>query len=137
MDGWQGPILCPNSLPICCCDFSDIDNSIICLCHLPSEKSILPFFSGPRGVAISVPFPEVRNRKGAESGLQYTQYYKYHHQRRYHHHHHLTIIINITTIIVIIITINKLCTIQPACPECSAHPTSKGAHGGATNATNQ
>ena len=37
--------------------------------HLPSEKSILPYFSGPRGVAISVPFPEVRNRKGAESGL--------------------------------------------------------------------
>ena len=39
--------------------------------HLPSEKSILPYFSGPRGVAISVPFPEVRNRKGAESGLDY------------------------------------------------------------------
>ena len=38
--------------------------------HLPSEKSILPYFSGPRGVAISVPFPEVRNRKGAESGLE-------------------------------------------------------------------
>ena len=37
--------------------------------HLPSEKSILPYFSGPRGVAISVPFPEVRNRKGTESGL--------------------------------------------------------------------
>ena len=37
--------------------------------HLPSEKSILPYFSGPRGVAISVPFPEVRKRKGAESGL--------------------------------------------------------------------
>ena len=31
--------------------------------------TILPYFSGPRGVAISVPFPEVRNRKGAESGL--------------------------------------------------------------------
>ena len=41
--------------------------------HLPSEKSILPYFSGPRGVAISVPFPEVRNRKGAESGLEKTQ----------------------------------------------------------------
>ena len=38
--------------------------------HLPSEKSILPYFSGPRGVAISVPFPEVRNRKGTESGLE-------------------------------------------------------------------
>ena len=34
MDGWQGPILCPNCLPICCGDFSDIDNSIICLYHL-------------------------------------------------------------------------------------------------------
>ena len=41
--------------------------------HLPSEKSILPYFSGPRGVAISVPFPEVRNRKGAESGLDVTK----------------------------------------------------------------
>ena len=37
---------------------------------LPSEKSILPYFSVPRGVAISVPFPEVRNRKGTESGLE-------------------------------------------------------------------
>ena len=37
--------------------------------HLPGEKLILPYFSGPRGVAISVPFPEVRNRKGTESGL--------------------------------------------------------------------
>ena len=37
--------------------------------HLPSEKSILPYFSGPRGVAISVPFPEVRSWKGTESGL--------------------------------------------------------------------
>ena len=37
--------------------------------RLPSEKLILPYFSGSRGVAISVPFPEVRNRKGAESGL--------------------------------------------------------------------
>ena len=38
--------------------------------HLPGEKSILPYFSSPRGVAISVPFPEVRNRKGTESGLE-------------------------------------------------------------------
>ena len=37
--------------------------------HLPSEKLILSYFSSPRGVAISVPFPEVRNRKGTESGL--------------------------------------------------------------------
>ena len=41
-------------------------------CHLVyffSEKSILPYFSSPRGVATSVPFPEVRSRKGTESGL--------------------------------------------------------------------
>ena len=37
--------------------------------HLPSEKSILLDFSSSRVVAISVPFPEVQNRKGAESGL--------------------------------------------------------------------
>ena len=37
--------------------------------HLPSAKLILQYFSSPRGVAISVPFPEVRNRKGTESGL--------------------------------------------------------------------
>ena len=90
---------------------------------------------------------DLKPRVGSESlgancvlsppSTQYTQRYQYHHQRRYHHYHHLTIIINITTIIIIIITINKLCTIQPACPECSVHPTSKGAEGGATNATNQ
>ena len=39
------------------------------LAHLPSQKSILPYFSSPRGVATSVPFPEVRSRKGTESGL--------------------------------------------------------------------
>ena len=37
--------------------------------HLLGEKSNLPYFSIPRGIAKSVPFPEVRNRKGAESGL--------------------------------------------------------------------
>ena len=37
--------------------------------HLPSEKSILLDFSSSRVVAISVPFPEVRIRKGTESGL--------------------------------------------------------------------
>ena len=36
--------------------------------HLPSEKSILPYFSSLSMVAISVPFPEVRSRKGTESG---------------------------------------------------------------------
>ena len=40
--------------------------------HLPSEKLILPYFSGPRGVAISVPFPEVLIRKGTESGLAFS-----------------------------------------------------------------
>ena len=42
-------------------------------CHLvnfPSEKSILPYFSSPRGVAISVSFPEARIRKETVSGLQ-------------------------------------------------------------------
>ena len=42
-------------------------------CHLvnfPSEKSILPYFSSPRGVAISVSFPEARNWKETESGLR-------------------------------------------------------------------
>ena len=37
--------------------------------HFPSEKLILPYFSSPSMVAVSVPFPEVRNRKGTESGL--------------------------------------------------------------------
>ena len=37
--------------------------------HLPSEKLILPYFSSLSMVAVSVPFPEVRNRKGTESGL--------------------------------------------------------------------
>ena len=32
-------------------------------------KSILPYISSPRGVAIPVPFPEVRSQKGTESGL--------------------------------------------------------------------
>ena len=39
------------------------------LVHFFSAKSILPYFSSPRGVATSVPFPEVRSRKGTESGL--------------------------------------------------------------------
>ena len=37
--------------------------------HLASEKLILPNFSMLRGVAVSVCFPEVRNRKQTESGL--------------------------------------------------------------------
>ena len=41
----------------------------ILLVHFFSAKSILPYFSSPRGVATSVPFPEVRSRKGTESGL--------------------------------------------------------------------
>ena len=42
------------------------------LVGFPSEKSILPYFSSLRGVAISVSFPEVRNRKETESGLAFT-----------------------------------------------------------------
>ena len=37
---------------------------------LQGKKPILPYFYIPRGVAESAPFPEVRNRKGAESGLR-------------------------------------------------------------------
>ena len=39
------------------------------LAHLPSQKSILPYFSSPRGVAVSVSFPEARIRKETVSGL--------------------------------------------------------------------
>ena len=39
------------------------------LVHFLGEKSILPYFSSLSMVAISVSFPEVRNRKGTESGL--------------------------------------------------------------------
>ena len=41
--------------------------------HFPSEKLILPYFSSPRGVTTSVPFLEVRIKKGLRvvySGLQ-------------------------------------------------------------------
>ena len=41
--------------------------------HLPSVKLILPYFSSLSIVAVSVPFPEVRNRKGTESGLENIQ----------------------------------------------------------------
>ena len=37
--------------------------------HFPSEKLIFSYFSSLSMVAVSVPFPEVRNRKGTESGL--------------------------------------------------------------------
>ena len=37
--------------------------------QIPGENLILPIFSSLSMVAISVPFPEVRNRKGTESGL--------------------------------------------------------------------
>ena len=39
--------------------------------HFPSEKSIISYFSSLSMVAVSVPFPEVRNRKGTESGLSH------------------------------------------------------------------
>ena len=37
--------------------------------HFHNKNLILPYFSGLIMVAISVPFPEARNRKGTESGL--------------------------------------------------------------------
>ena len=39
------------------------------LVHFSGEKTILPYFSSLSMVAISVSFPEVRNRKVTESGL--------------------------------------------------------------------
>ena len=42
------------------------------LAHLPSQKSILPYFSSPRGVAVSVSFPEARIRKETVSGLAWS-----------------------------------------------------------------
>ena len=39
------------------------------LVHFSGEKTILPYFSSLSMVAISVSFPEVRNRKETESGL--------------------------------------------------------------------
>ena len=44
--------------------------------HLPSVKSILPYFSSPRGVAISVSFPEARIRKETVSGLVLTNHWQ-------------------------------------------------------------
>ena len=61
-------ILTTFSCPLAC-----VGTNLAAICpmevHLPSEKLVLPYFSSPRGVATSVPFPEVRNRKGTESGL--------------------------------------------------------------------
>ena len=37
--------------------------------HFHNENLILPYFSSLSMVAISVPFPEARNREGTESGL--------------------------------------------------------------------
>ena len=51
------------------CAFIDLGAFWSVVAHLPSEKSILPYFSSLSMVAVSVPFPEVRNRKGTESGL--------------------------------------------------------------------
>ena len=66
-------ILTTFSCPLAC-----VGTNLAAICpmevHLPSEKLVLPYFSSPRGVATSVPFPEVRNRKGTESGLLYIQY---------------------------------------------------------------
>ena len=59
----------PTSTSSLACVLTNLDAFCPMEVHLPGEKSILPYFSSPRGVAISVPFPEVRNRKGTESGL--------------------------------------------------------------------
>ena len=65
-------ILTTFSCPLAC-----VGTNLAAICpmevHLPSEKLVLPYFSSPRGVATSVPFPEVRNRKGTESGLLFHQ----------------------------------------------------------------
>ena len=62
-------ILTTFSCPLAC-----VGTNLAAICpmgvHLPSEKLVLPYFSSPRGVATSVPFPEVRNRKGTESSLR-------------------------------------------------------------------
>ena len=47
--------------------------------HLPSVKLILPYFSSPRGVAVSVSFPEAQIRKETVSGLGH------HHQDHTHY----------------------------------------------------
>ncbi len=60
----------PTSTSSLACVLTNLDAFCPMGVHLPGEKSILPYFSSPRGVAISVPFPEVRNRKGTESGLE-------------------------------------------------------------------
>ena len=59
----------PTSTSSLACVLTNLDAFCPMGVHLPGEKSILPYFSSLRGVAISVPFPEVRNRKGTESGL--------------------------------------------------------------------
>ena len=59
----------PTSTSSLACVLTNLDAFCPMEVHLPGEKSILPYFSSLRGVAISVPFPEVRNRKGTESGL--------------------------------------------------------------------
>ena len=43
------------------------------LVHFSGEKTILPYFSSLSMVAISVSFPEVRNRKVTESGLNWIE----------------------------------------------------------------
>ena len=57
----------PTSTSSLACVLTNLDAFCPMEVHLPGEKSILPYFSSPRGVAISVPFPEVRNRKGTET----------------------------------------------------------------------
>ena len=52
------------------CTFMDLGVFRSVGTHFSSEKVILPYFSSPSMVAVSVPFPEARNRKGTDSGLQ-------------------------------------------------------------------
>ena len=52
------------------CAFIDLGAFWSVVAHLPSENLVLPYFSSLSMVAVSVPFPEVRSRKGTESGLQ-------------------------------------------------------------------
>ena len=51
------------------CAFIDLGAFWSVVAHLPSENLVLPYFSSLSMVAVSVPFPEVRSRKGTESGL--------------------------------------------------------------------
>ena len=69
MDSEQKKVLASSNDSLACA-LIDLGAFWSVVAHLPSEKSILPYFSSLSMVAVSVPFPEARNRKGTESGLQ-------------------------------------------------------------------